>query len=123
MAVGEVLRRLASKVLMAQGPMKQAAADLEPIQCGLGTRGACELIGAATGAIVRELDNRFPNESNWAVLQVDLANAFNCVSRQHMLKAFVKRGDTLDGIVIWIPCPPILRTPPSPEPYRCSARR
>ena len=89
-AVGEVLRRLVSKTLMAQGVMKRAAADLEPLQCGLGTRGACELIGHATSAIVRELHlPAYPTD--WAVLQVDLANAFNQVSRSHMLQAFASR--------------------------------
>ena len=32
-----------------------------------------------------------PAAADWAVLQVDLSNAFNQVSRQHMLEAFVKR--------------------------------
>ena len=90
-AVGEVLRRLVNKMCMAQGPMKRAAADLEPVQCGLGTKGACELIGMATGTIVRELSRLHPTEEYCVVLQVDLPTAFNCVSRQHMLQAFVDK--------------------------------
>ena len=90
-AVGEVLRRLVSKVCMAQGQMRRAAVDMEPVQCGLGTRGACELIGQATTTLVRELHLRHAEQNDWAVLQVDLANAFNCVSRQHMMQAFVDR--------------------------------
>ena len=89
-AVGEVLRRLVSKTLMAQGAMRRAMEDMEPLQCGMGLRGACELIGQATSAVVRELHGP-AYVDDWAVLQVDLTNAFNQVSRQHMLQAFVQR--------------------------------
>jgi hypothetical protein len=58
-AVGEVLRRLVSKVCMAQGQMRRAAVDMEPVQCGLGTRAACELIGQATTTLVHELHLRY----------------------------------------------------------------
>ena len=54
-------------------------------------RGACELIGLAANSIVRNLHTQFPNETGWAVLQVDLSNAFNCVSRDYMLRAFRDR--------------------------------
>ena len=54
-AVGEVLRRLVSKALMAQAPMRQASEDLEPVQCGLGTKGACELIAHGVQALVDAL--------------------------------------------------------------------
>ena len=89
-AVGEVLRRLVSKSLMAQGAMRRAMTDVEPLQCGLGMRGACELLGQATSSVVRLL-NGPTFVDDWAVLQVDLTNAFNQVSRQHMLQAFVDR--------------------------------
>ena len=91
MAVGEVLRRIVSKMLMQLGPMKRAAVELEPVQCGLGMRGACELIGTATSTIVRQLCAAHTGEKGWAVLQVDLSNAFNRVSRDAMLRAFKAR--------------------------------
>ena len=89
-AVGEVLRRIVSKVLSNLPCMRLAAADMEPTQCGLHMPGACELIGQTTSLFVNTLFQEHP-EGDWAVLQVDLSNAFNCVSRTHMLQAFKSR--------------------------------
>ena len=73
-AVGEVLRRLTSKVLQAQ--LSDQLADLlAPVQLGVGIRGATEQIG-------RKLQRLLAENPALHVLQIDLSNAFNSVDRR-----------------------------------------
>lgn len=132
MAKGELLRRLIIKVLLAQGPMRRAAAGIEPNQCGLGIKGACDRIDQAIGAIFCELDARMYMEpqSNvaahaQAVIQVDLSNYFNCVSLSHILQAFV--DSCPKASTGWPsydkPAHPFLMEPAPEQWIGCSTRR
>ena len=76
-AVGNILRRLTSK-LIARGVSDRMAPLLSPHQAGVCIKGGCEaVIHTVREAVVK-------NPDKW-VLQVDLENAFNRVSRNHVL--------------------------------------
>ena len=75
--MGNILRRLTSK-LIAKGASDRMEALLAPHQLGVGIKGGCEAVIHS----VREAVSQNPDK--W-VLQVDLENAFNRVSRSHVL--------------------------------------
>ena len=79
-AVGDVLRRLTSKVIMCEvaGP---AAQMLRPLQFGVGVRGGCEAVVHATRATLNS--DVLQPEQKWC-LQVDFENGFNNIDREHM---------------------------------------
>jgi hypothetical protein len=56
---------------------------LYPLQLGVGVRGATELIGRSTEFFLSQGE---------ALLQLDLRNAFNTVSRSHMLSCVRKHA-------------------------------
>ena len=77
-AVGNTLRRLASKVVMTSiAPTVRG--QLEPSQLGVGTRAGCE---AALRATRHFMDN---STTPKVILKIDLKNAFNCIRRDKML--------------------------------------
>ena len=69
-AVGNLLRRLASK-LVAREVATKAASMLSPHQLGVGVRGGCEAIVHSVEKVLEEGDQEK------MVLQVDYINAFN----------------------------------------------
>ncbi len=75
-AVGETIRRLISSLLMARCT-QQAKEILAPLQLGVAIPMGAETIVHA----VRNLSERAASSSEHALLQVDLSNAFNRVSR------------------------------------------
>ena len=79
-AVGDTLRRVVGKTLHTEEVKTQLSA-LRPRQCGVGVPYACELVGMGVQAIA----NSKP-DGRWVLLQVDMANAFNSVSRMSMLE-------------------------------------
>ena len=83
-AVGETLRRIVSKALMAHPLARRAAQGLKPLQLGLGTRGACELVAHGTQSLATALHSQEPF-GDWGILQVDLKNAFNALLRAAVL--------------------------------------
>ena len=82
-AVGEVLRRLVGKALLATPEAKAQLAKLQPVQAGVGVRNATESVAMCTQNLV----NALGTGQSWVMLQVDLRNAFNCVERLHVMKA------------------------------------
>ena len=84
-AVGETLRRLVSSILLAR--FRDEIRDyLTPLQVGVATRCGGETIIHG----VRELTRRYGNRPDLAVLQLDLTNAFNLVSRRAIVKQIRK---------------------------------
>ena len=76
-AVGNILRRLTSKV-MARSLVDKMEGLLAPHQLGVSVRGGAEVaVHSVKEALARQPDK-------W-VLQLDLQNAFNCVDRSIML--------------------------------------
>ena len=83
-AVGDILRRLTSKVIMREvaGP---GAHMLRPLQFGVGVRGGCKAVVHATRATINsEIEQR------WC-LQVDFENVFNNIDRSHMFAEVRRR--------------------------------
>ena len=82
-AVGETIRRLVGKALLATGVSKAQVAQLAPVQVGVGVRSAAESVAMGLQSIVDSLSHTM----DLAILNVDLCNAFNSVDRLAMLKA------------------------------------
>ena len=80
-AISNTLRRLVSKAL-AQTHLPAIHRHLFPLQTGVGVRDAPPL----TNALLRHLSTN-PNHSNHLLLQVDLSNAFNTISRHSILSS------------------------------------
>eukprot|EP00171_Calliarthron_tuberculosum_P010820 IDg10820t1 len=80
-AVGETIQRLTSSLLLARNAA-EARDQPTPLQIGVATPARCE---AAVHA-VRELAHKYRDDGRLGLLQVDLANAFNVVSRASFRK-------------------------------------
>ena len=79
-AVGETLRRLCSKVCVdLMGSSVHSI--LEPVQVGVQTRFGCEAVVHTT----RHWAHTFRDDLDRVLVLIDLANAFNCVSRGAVL--------------------------------------
>ena len=79
-AVGEVLRRIVSKVACGSAPGRVGQEYLRPLQCGVGVPGAAECVGQAVQRLVRH-----STSMDWVIFQADIINAFNMISRQSIL--------------------------------------
>ena len=77
---------MAEKVLLDTAATRETFKKLKPIQNAFGGKSACEKIAISVQAIVNEL----PETGNWAVLQVDISNAFNSIQRQAILQGIQK---------------------------------
>ena len=81
-AVGETLRRLCSKVCVElMGSSLHSI--LEPVQFGVQTRFGCEAVVHTT----QQRAHNFRDDPDRVLVLIDLANAFNCVSRGAVLSA------------------------------------
>ena len=80
-AVGETLRRLVGKAILATAIAKAQVGGLAPTQVGVGVSGAAEAVAMGTQAII----NRLAGDDDWAILKVDMSNAFNSVHRSAVL--------------------------------------
>ena len=87
MAVGDVLRRLVGKALLATPMVKSQVDTLRPVQVGVGVPNAAE--GVAMG--MQALANTLADGSDWVCLQVDFRNAFNLASRDALLREAAAR--------------------------------
>ena len=76
-AVGEVFRRLVGKVLIRAAQQEVVDSYLFPLQLGVGVKSATELISRAAGFFMAR---------GVPLIQVDLKNAYNSVSRSLMLQ-------------------------------------
>ena len=104
-AVGEVLRRLAAKVLTARY-QANVVARLAPLQVGVGLPGAAEALAHR----VRQWSATATSGS--ALMTLDFRNAFNSLDRTAMLRAiarycpeFVPHATFCYGPAILGPCP------------------
>ena len=72
-AVGECLRRLVGKILLSSSKCKSEVSQLAPLQVGVGLAGAAESVAMGTQGLVDSLGET----ARWALLKIDLRNAFN----------------------------------------------
>ena len=92
-AVGEVLRRLASKCL-ANSVRSQILSSLSPLQMGVGVKGGCEAIIHTASLLLASKDTNIC----WTLL-LDFSNAFNSVNREAMFTQFRKH---IPGLSAWM---------------------
>ena len=81
-AVGETLRRIVGKALLKTPEVAQAVRSLMPRQVRVGVPNATELIGMGIQRIVDSSDPK----GDWVILQVDVQNAYNTLSRTAILE-------------------------------------
>ena len=101
-AVGDTCRRLAGKVLLRTTLMQTQSGSFRPRQTGVGVPMACDLIEMGVQSVAQS-----PGQE-WVVLQVDLKNAFNSVSRQAMLEVAREKVPSTYKWLAWCyatPCP------------------
>jgi hypothetical protein len=82
-AVGEILRRLDGKFVMACPKTTAACQNLHSHQLGVKLPGATELIAMSIQGFV----DHHQQDNDWCILQVDMRNAFNTLDRQRLLEA------------------------------------
>ncbi|CAE7257961.1 unnamed protein product [Symbiodinium microadriaticum] len=100
-AVGEVLRRLTGKCLMA-AVRDDAKAFFCPAQLGIAARGGAEAAVHTTRAWV----TRHQNGPGKVLVKLDFRNAFNTVSRQAALDMACSQFPALARFVNWCYCAP-----------------
>jgi len=83
-AMGDTLRRLVAKGLLATAQGRNtAAAALAPLQTAFAKGSPCEVVAMGVQAQADALHG----SKGWLLLQVDLRNAFNSISRPAILEA------------------------------------
>ena len=91
-AVGNTIRRFVGKFAMEMPCVTQCAAGLQPKQCGVAVAGACETIACGLQSLVLN-----STSDNWAILQVDVQNAFNAIDRGALFDAIRSRLPELEA--------------------------
>ena len=81
-AVGESLRRLTAKAICLQNK-ESFASFLSPLQHGVSMKGGSE-------CLVHHIQLLLESNPGWVILGLDVKNAFNSISRSHMLKEVQK---------------------------------
>ena len=95
-AVGELLRRLVGKCLMAS-VREEARHYFWPSQVGVGVKGGAE----KAVHTVRAWMQRNSSSSQKVLVKLDFANAFNCVSRQVALREVAAKFPGLARFATW----------------------
>ncbi len=82
--MGETLRRIVGKCLLRLEAVKEEVACLQPRQCGVGVQNAAEMVGMGLQRLVKA--KQVEGDTDYVVLQIDVTNAFNSISRDAMLR-------------------------------------
>ena len=85
-AIGDTLRRLVGKVLLRLPQVRQQIEGLQRRQTGIGVPFATKIIAMG----VRQIADI--STQDWAVLQIDVRNAFNSLDRTTMLQGAVTKA-------------------------------
>ena len=91
-AVGETLRRIVGKCLLRLEAVKEEVACLQPRQCGVGVQNAAEMVGMGLQRLVQA--KHVESDTEYVVLQVDVSNAFNSISRDAVLRGCLAKVPT-----------------------------
>jgi hypothetical protein len=91
-AVGDTLRRVIGKCLLHSEAVMMEMACLQPRQCGVGVRNAAEMVGMGLQRFVQS--KHASSVDDYVVLQVDMRNAFNSISRNAVLKGCLAKVPT-----------------------------
>jgi len=80
-AVGDTIRRLVGKALLSTAVARGEVSSLQPLQLSVSCQNGMEFIALGVQSIVDTHHDDCP----WAILHLDLKNAFNSVSRDAIL--------------------------------------
>ena len=94
-AVGEVFRRVVGKCLLRHPHVVEQVKSLQPLQLGVGVPMACPIIAHG----LRRAVNALPLTGDWAILQVDVSNAFNTVARSAIMAG---ARDFAPAVIPWM---------------------
>jgi len=94
-AIGETLRRLVCKCVLLCAPVKEALRGALPFQCGAGFPRATSIVAIG----LQQLVNAGGPIGDWAILKVDLRNAFNCISRSKIRQVVQHDAPELSSFV------------------------
>ena len=92
-AAGECLRRLVGKLLMRHHDVMPSLHGMQPTQCGVAAPGACATLAMGLQKYVCHLHSA--GQQDWAVLQLDFANAFNTLRRKAILNSVARHAPPL----------------------------
>ena len=96
-ASGETLRRLVGKAVMNR--VKHSFLNVvSPLQCGVGVPDAVQ----AVSITLRRSYDILASKSDWGLVQVDIANAFNSINREPILKFIAQYLPEMLGWVEWM---------------------
>jgi hypothetical protein len=99
-AVGDVLRRVAGKVLLGMPDTKRELECLKPRQFGVGVPFAAEMVGMG---IQRLADGHLPPDVSeaWVQGQYDVKNAYNTMHRSAFLQGARRQAPTSYNWLAW----------------------
>ena len=80
------------KCFLRLDAVKEEMACLQPRQCGVGVRNAAEMVGMGLQRLVQA--RQAEGDTDYVVLQVDMANAFNSISRDAVLRGCLTKVPT-----------------------------
>jgi len=94
-AVGDTLRRLSAKWLLATSQGRSATSALAPLKTAFSKGSPCEVVAMGVQAHVDALHG----STGWMLLQVDLKNAFDSIHRPAILGAL---GQRCPAMLPWV---------------------
>jgi len=94
-AIGETLRRLVARCALKCAPARRAIAGLPPLQCGLGVPRATSTVAIG----LQQLVHAGGPIGNWAILKIDVRNAFNCIRRPKIREVVQREVPELSSFV------------------------
>jgi len=97
-AVGDTLRRLTAKWMLATSQGRSATAALAPLPTAFATGSPCEVVAMGVQALADTLHG----STGWLLLQVDLKNAFNYINRPAILDALEQRCPCSMSMLPWV---------------------
>ena len=109
-AVGDTLRRVVGKCLLRSASVVMEMASLQPLQCGVGVRNAAEMVGMGLQRYVQSKHSSGAND--YVVLQVDMRNAFNSISRDAVFKGCLAKVPSAYNWLRFCYCGTRRNTPP-----------
>ena len=92
-AVGDTIRRVLGKCLLSLAAVKKELSSLQPRQCGVGVRNAAEMVGMGLQRYVQSREAA--GDRDYVVLQVDVKNAFNSMSRDAILRGCMAKAPSV----------------------------
>ena len=95
-ACGETMRRMVGQIILKK-VLANGIASLKPFQVGVGVKDAATYVALGCARVLPKLRT----DSSYGLLQIDLVNAFNTVSREAVLRMVKAKVPTLFPWAQW----------------------